>query len=123
MGLSGQRKHVLAGCLVAQKLRLSQASVFLDLSNFYDLVDHHLLVREAMTLGFPPLVLYLCLAVHKGPRVLQAGEVCSQPIVPQRGIIAGCPYGVVFAKLVLWTLMAQIQTVCKPQGITTGLMT
>lgn len=31
------------------------------------IVDHNLLAEDALTLGFPPLVLFMCLQVHQGP--------------------------------------------------------
>lgn len=93
----------------AKGLNLHQVSVLLDLSNFYDKIDHDLLIQEALELGFPPMILYFALMVHKGPRVLVAETVASEPIQPKNGILAGCPFGVVFSKLVLWTLMAQVQ--------------
>ena len=83
---------------MARHLHLHQVSMLLDLTNFYDLVDHDLLAKEALSLGFPPLVLCLCIQVHKGPRIVQSGNCASRPILPQRGIIAGCPFGVVMAK-------------------------
>jgi len=79
------------------------------------------LQRGALELGFPPLVLYLCILVHKGPRLLQADALFAEPIQPKRGIIAGCPFGCVFAKLVLWTLMAHVNQVLRPQNITTWI--
>ena len=104
---------------VSKKLGLKQVSLLLDLTCFYDLVDHNLLAEDALSLGFPPIVLFLCLQVHKGPRILQAQDVVSEPIQPRKGILAGCPFGVVFAKIVLWTLMSHVQRVCRPQGLTT----
>ena len=103
----------------AKGLNLHQVSVLLDFSNFYDKIDHDLLIQEALELGFPPMILYFALMVHKGPRVLVAETVASEPIQPKNGILAGCPFGVVFSKLVLWTLMAQVQRTCKPQTLVT----
>lgn len=79
------------------------------------------LQRGALELGFPPLVLYLCILVHKGSRLLQADALFAEPIQPKRGIIAGCLFGCVFAKLVLWTLMAHVNQVLRPQNITTWI--
>ena len=67
---------------VSKKLGLKQVSLLLDLTCFYDLVDHNRLAEDALALGFPPLVLFLCLQVHKGPRLLQAQDIVSAPIQP-----------------------------------------
>jgi hypothetical protein len=73
---------------VSKKFGLKQISLLLDLTSFYDLVDHELLAQDALSLGFPPLVLFLCLQVHKGPRILHALDQTSAPIHPRKGIIA-----------------------------------
>ena len=66
-----------------------RVSVLLDLSNFYDKIDHDLLIQDALELGFPPMILYFPLMIHKGPRVLVAETVASEPIQPKNGILAG----------------------------------
>lgn len=38
---------------------------------------------------------------------------------PAKGILAGCPFGVVFAKIMLWALMSHVNRVCCPQGMST----
>lgn len=60
-----------------------------------------------------------CIRVHKGPCVLHAQDITSDPINPAKGILAGCPFGVVFAKIVLWALMSHVNRVCCPQGMST----
>ena len=104
---------------VCKKLALKQISLLVDLTNFYDLVDHDLLAADALALGFPPLILFMCLQVHKGPRILIAEDLPNDPVNPMNGILADCPFGVVLAKIVLWTLMFHVNRVCKPQGLTT----
>ena len=75
LGSGGQRLYLSSSGVdsackaeVSKKLGLKQVSLLLDLTCFYDLVDHNLLAEDALSLGFPPLVLFLCLQVHKGPR-------------------------------------------------------
>lgn len=76
---------------VSKKLGLKQISLLFYLTCFYDLVDHELLAQDALSLGFPPLVLFRCLQVHKGPRILHALDQTSAPIHPERGLLQGVP--------------------------------
>ena len=94
-------------------------SLLVDLTNFYDLLDHDLLAADALALGFPHLILFMYLQVHKGPRILIAEDLPSDPINPVNDILAGCPFGVVLAKIMLWILISHGNRICKPQDLTT----
>ena len=61
---------------VSKQLGLKQISLLLDLTSFYDLVDHELLVQDAFSLGFPPLVLftYVFAGAQRPARVARFGS-------------------------------------------------
>ena len=63
--------------------------VLLDLVKAFDRVPHHVLVREAVALGFPLWVLRLSMAAYRMPRVVRIEGVVSRIVLPLRGITAG----------------------------------
>ena len=76
-----------------------------DLRRFFDLIDLQLLADKALQLKFLPLLSALR-ALQ--PRILVADEQISEPAVPKRGIVAGCPMATSMAKNFLWDIVAQL---------------
>ena len=70
---------------------LHGVTLFVDLSTFFESVDHGRLIQVAGEVGFPPLLLELSLRFYRGARVIQAESTVAPPQYPTRGIIAGCP--------------------------------
>ena len=60
-----------------------------DLKQAYENVGHALLAEEATRAGLPGPGLRMAIAMYRVPRVLMLDGACSQPVQPQRGIVAG----------------------------------
>ena len=54
-----------------------------DLSCFYDTVDLDKLIQPARELEYPPLHLKMAIALYRGPRVIQAEGIATDPTLPQ----------------------------------------
>ena len=63
--------------------------VLLDLVKAFERIPHHILVREAIRLGYCLWVLRLALAAYKLARVIRVDGVVSFLVFPIRGITAG----------------------------------
>ncbi|OLP81585.1 hypothetical protein AK812_SmicGene37862 [Symbiodinium microadriaticum] len=131
-GVEATWDHAVAGSTVfdaASKRQLKaeilgvagmhMATFLSDLQHFYDAIDLSVLASKALDLGFPPLVLHHCLLFYAAPRVLVADEICSDPLHPCRGIIAGCPHATTMAKMYLWELLRDLTLRQRPHEITT----
>jgi len=68
---------------------ISFGQVLLDLVKAYDHVPHHLLVQEAIALGYPLWILRLTLAAYRAARVIRLDGAISSLIAPLCGITAG----------------------------------
>ena len=61
-----------------------------DLLKCYEKVSHALLISAAVRHGYPLAVLRLCIFSYRSPRRIIFNHICSRPIIPQCGILAGC---------------------------------
>ena len=86
---------------IAKCSKRPRISLFLDLSTFFETVDHHKLAHMAEILAFPATVLNVALQVYRGGRVICAEGQTSPPAFPTRGIVAGCPAAPVLSKVAL----------------------
>ncbi|CAE7568822.1 unnamed protein product [Symbiodinium natans] len=76
-------------------------TLFLDLETFYDRCRFDDIIRSGFQLGYPPLVLHQAVLTYLGPRFVQSeGSLCP-PILPSRGVLAGCPAAPSVTKLVI----------------------
>ena len=85
-----------------------QVSLFIDLRQFYEHVQHHRLVDAALAHDFPAWILSLALSVYRGPRYLEGQAMLSAPVYPDRGIAAGCPLAPCLSKLALHEIASQL---------------
>ena len=77
------------------------ASIFIDISGFYDNVQWSDIARDGLELQYPPLILELCLQVYAGGRILQAEQVVSPTLYPRSGLLQGCPCAPSICKIAL----------------------
>ena len=87
---------------ISRSRGLSRVSVFIDLTTFYETVEHELLIQQAKILGFPQVVLNIALQIYRGERLISSEGRVSHPIWASRGIMAGCPIAPALAKLALF---------------------
>ena len=81
--------------------RVHRCSVFLDLTTFYEAVDHDRLCLAAEEAGFPALLLHLALSAYRGGRIIVSDEVTFRVVYAKKGIIAGCPLAPTLSKLAI----------------------
>ena len=82
------------------------ATLFTDLSKFYEHIDHGILKAEADDCGFPSSLLVPLTMVYSGWRAVAFQESCSQAFQADGSIVAGCPAATTFAKVVLIKISA-----------------
>ena len=80
-----------------------------DLSCFYDTVDLDKLIQPARELEYPLLHLKMAIDLYRGPRVIQAEGIATDPQHYRKGILQGCPQAPAIAKLVLYKPLLALQ--------------
>ena len=80
-------------------------AVLLDLQTFYDSVNWTKLEERIVATGFPPAIALLVMQVYRGTRYLAAEDLLSEGILPARGILAGCPFATMMARVYLQPIM------------------
>ena len=90
--------------------RVHRCSLFVDLSTFYEGVDHLGLCEAASRAGFPDLLLHLALEAYRGGRIIISDEVASPTAYACKGIIAGCPLAPTLSKLAVGESIRQTCT-------------
>ena len=76
-----------------------------------DSVCRDTLVVRGLELQYPPILLQMALSVHAAARWILAEDLCSEPVLPGRGLLAGCPQAVALARLFLQPLLANLTQV------------
>ncbi len=87
----------------------SYAQLLLDLAKAFEVVDHAVLTREAIAVGFPLPLLRLSLAAYRLPRALVLDGCYSSIVDPLRGITAGSGTATVELKVMLMRLLDRIE--------------
>ena len=82
-------------------------AVLLDLQTFYDSVNWTKLEERIVATGFPPAIGLLVMQVYRGTRYLVAEDLLSEGILPARGILAGCPFATMMARVYLQPIMQE----------------
>ena len=80
-----------------------------DLSCFYDTVDLDQIIQPARELEYPLLHLKMAIDLYRGPRVIQAEGIATEPQHYRKGILQGCPQAPAIAKLVLYKPLLALQ--------------
>ena len=74
---------------------------FIDLVKAFDKVPWHLLVQEAIRLGYSLWLLRLSLAAYAAPRLIRIDGTVSKPICPKRSLAAGGGFATTEMRLVM----------------------
>ena len=76
-----------------------------DQAKCYDHIPPEKVVSTGLKLGFPPKILYLGILAHRSARVVTLDGASSQPVVPQRSLLAGCFQSVSWTRLYFYELL------------------
>jgi hypothetical protein len=92
-------------------------SLFADLTQYYEHVDQHKLLEEALRLNFPQQHIGLALQVYSAPRYIDVEGILCPPVRPGKGIVAGCPLAPILAKIPLYPTLSRISASPKVSNI------
>ena len=98
----------LMRCEVSRVKGKHRVTLYMDLSAFYEHIDHHVLIYQALDLSFPALLLYLALSVYQGPRLVMVDGVASPTFAAKRGVLAGDPIAPLLAKIALYKPLQEV---------------
>ncbi len=88
-------------------------AVLWDLTSFFDTVLPHVLLQQAIELGYPAKHLYLSLQVHLAPRVLVTESAQHpQPVVVSNSIMAGFTDSVTLTRVLLKKAISDAREQC-----------
>ena len=93
---------------VCKHTRKHGVTALVDLSSFYELVPHSILLREGLEKEFPPVLLNAAAQVYGGNRFIEAEGVTAAPIRTSQGLIAGCPLAPGLSKIILHNPMKEL---------------
>ena len=88
------------------------------MAKFYDNIPIHKLVERAKEAGYPTAIMAVGVAMHMGPRVLNAYDHYEPCCLPSNGIIAGCTQSTFWARMFLYAVI-KASTEAIPQTIRT----
>ena len=111
--------HRLLKGEVSRHSKSHMICVLLDLETFYDRVDLEVLEQRLLDANFPPIVAALTLQTYRGARHIVSEDILSEPITPQRGILAGCPFATVMARVFLKPILQQASSSPGLKGLDT----
>ena len=86
-----------------------RATLYLDLSTFYETLSHAKLIESAKVLAFPASILNIALQIYRGERIIDAEGTMGPLSFTDRGVIAGCPAAPALSKLALYTPLKTVQ--------------
>ena len=78
-----------------------------DLVKAFDQVPHHLVVREAIRLGYNLWILRLSIAAYRASRIVRMDGACAAPVVPRRSLTAGGGFATTEMRLVMINIIDQ----------------
>ena len=79
-----------------------RATVYLDLTTFYETLAHSRLIASAQELAFPASLLNIAIQIYRGARIIDAEGSMSPVTFTSCGVIAGCPVAPALSKLALY---------------------
>ena len=75
------------------------AAVLLDMRSFYENFSHERLQLRANGAGFPARITRLAIAAYRAPRLITQDGRVGPPVMPKRGVIAGCGFATTWVKV------------------------
>ena len=82
-------------------------AVLVDLSAFFEHLDHEVLWDRALDANFPEPITRLAVASYRAPRhITQDGRI-APPLAADRGVIAGCGLATTWVKVYCWKPLKQ----------------
>ena len=85
----------------AQLKGLESAAALVDISKFYESLDLVDVAQAADYMGVPRPVISLCLSFYLAPRRIRVGRSWSKPLFPQRSIVAGCTWAMIYIRCLI----------------------
>ena len=76
-------------------------AALVDVTAFYESIDHETLRTEAAATGFPSVLLEAALASYGIARLVRYGPFVADPRYATRGVVAGCSLATTFVKVYL----------------------
>ena len=96
-----------------------RATVYLDLTTFYETLAHSRLIASAQELAFPASLLNIAIQIYRGARIIDAEGTMSPVSYTGCGVVAGCPVAPALSKLALYRPCRAVQNT----GLLAGLDT
>ncbi|CAE7709065.1 unnamed protein product, partial [Symbiodinium necroappetens] len=96
-----------------------RATLFLDLTTFYETLAHSRLIASAQELAFPASLLNIAIQIYRGARIIDAEGTMSPVCYTGCGVVAGCPVAPALSKLALYRPCRAVQNT----GLLAGLDT
>ena len=84
---------------------MAYGMTLLDLIKAFDSVPWHVLLREAIRLGFNLWILRLPIASYQAPRMIRISGVLSRPVCPRRSLAAGSGLATTEMRLIMINLV------------------
>ncbi|CAE7322195.1 unnamed protein product, partial [Symbiodinium sp. CCMP2456] len=111
--------HMEATGKVAVATGRHRATVYLDLTTFYETLAHSRLIASAQELAFPASLLNIAIQIYRGARIIDAEGTMSPVCYTGCGVVAGCPVAPALSKLALYRPCRAVQNT----GLLAGLDT
>ena len=97
--------------LAATMPNVSFGQALYDLVKAFDMVPHHLLVTEAMRLGYSLWLLKLSIAAYRAERVIRIDGVFSKTLQPQRSLTAGSGFATTEMRIIMINIVDRTRTI------------
>ncbi len=74
------------------------ATTLADVQKFYEQVEHREMLEGAVAFGVPKPILALAVHQYTAPRRIRVRNAFSEPVFPERSIVAGCTWATVLIR-------------------------
>ncbi|CAE7321479.1 unnamed protein product, partial [Symbiodinium sp. CCMP2456] len=98
-----------------------RATVYLDLTTFYETLAHSRLIASAQELAFPASLLNIAIQIYRGARIIDAEGTMSPVSYTGCGVVAGCPVAPALSKLALYRPCRAVQNTSLLAGLDTWI--
>ena len=84
------------------------STALLDIPKCYEHVGHQRLVQAVRERQFPLIILTVALEIHRSPRRIISGKVCSEAESLNKSVVAGCTFATYLMKTLLHVLLVSL---------------